>query len=198
MKDPGTILNQRRFLLEYDYQYHLLLQERKMEKKLYRSEHNRVFLGVCGGLGDYFTIDPVIIRVITVLIIIATGFFPGIVAYLIIALIIPTESSTTVTPGDSFKENINDMRNTTSSLGEDIRTAFQGKETKTGERYPITPPSQTRQTTNTAIYILGIIIIAIGIFFILNNFFGWLWSYLWPALLILAGILIIVAVARQK
>ena len=80
-----------------------------MEKRLYRSERNRVFLGVCGGFGDYFNFDPVIIRVITVLLIIATGIFPGLVAYFVIALVIPTESSTASTPRDTFRENVSDM-----------------------------------------------------------------------------------------
>ena len=31
-------------------------------KKLYRSEYDKMFLGVCGGLGEYFGIDPTIIR----------------------------------------------------------------------------------------------------------------------------------------
>ncbi|NMC12006.1 MAG: PspC domain-containing protein, partial [Chloroflexi bacterium] len=33
-----------------------------MERKLYRSESNRMIAGVCGGLGDYLNIDPVIVR----------------------------------------------------------------------------------------------------------------------------------------
>lgn len=31
-------------------------------KKLYRSRSNRIFLGVCGGIGDYFGIEPTVIR----------------------------------------------------------------------------------------------------------------------------------------
>ena len=59
----------------------------KKTKKLYRSTSNRVIAGVCGGLGEYFGVDPVIIRLIWVL----TVFFggTGLVAYLIAWLIIP-------------------------------------------------------------------------------------------------------------
>ena len=37
-----------------------------MEKKLYKSSNNKVFAGVCGGIGEYFSIDPVIIRLLWV------------------------------------------------------------------------------------------------------------------------------------
>lgn len=58
-----------------------------MEKRLYRSSENKVIGGVCGGLGDYFDIDPTLVRVITVLIFLSTGI--GFLAYLIGWIIIP-------------------------------------------------------------------------------------------------------------
>lgn len=56
-------------------------------KKLYKSRKNSVIDGVCGGIGEYFGIDPVIIRLIWVI-----GFFTGgigIIAYIIAMIIIP-------------------------------------------------------------------------------------------------------------
>ena len=35
-----------------------------MVKKLYRSQNNRMLAGVCGGLGEYLTLDPTVIRII--------------------------------------------------------------------------------------------------------------------------------------
>ncbi len=58
-----------------------------MENKLYRSEDNKILLGICGGIGEYFKIDPVIIRIVLVVLIFAG--FSGILAYFIAALIIP-------------------------------------------------------------------------------------------------------------
>lgn len=60
-----------------------------MEKKLYRSKTNRKFLGVCGGLAEYFGIDATVLRLILVLAVIFAGV--GIIAYLVAALIIPEE-----------------------------------------------------------------------------------------------------------
>lgn len=55
-------------------------------KKLYRSEQNKMFLGVCGGIGEYFGIDPTIIRLGWALLA-CSG--TGIIAYFIAAVIIP-------------------------------------------------------------------------------------------------------------
>lgn len=56
-------------------------------KKLYRLRGGRKILGVCGGLANYFDIDPTIVRVVFALI----GLFwgAGILAYFIMALVIP-------------------------------------------------------------------------------------------------------------
>jgi len=59
-----------------------------MEKRLYKSSSNKIFCGVCGGLGEYFDIDPVIVRIIWVLFC-AMGF-SGIIAYIVAAFIMPS------------------------------------------------------------------------------------------------------------
>lgn len=58
-----------------------------MAKRLYRSGKNKILGGVCGGLGEYFNIDPVIIRLLWVLFSLAYG--TGILAYIITWIIIP-------------------------------------------------------------------------------------------------------------
>lgn len=58
-----------------------------MEQRLYRSRTDRMIWGVCGGLGQYLGVDPVIIRLITVLLAFASGF--GILAYFILAIVMP-------------------------------------------------------------------------------------------------------------
>ena len=59
----------------------------KKVKRLYRSKTDKVIAGVCGGMGEYFGIDPVIIRIIWALLIFGMG--AGILAYLLAWLIIP-------------------------------------------------------------------------------------------------------------
>lgn len=58
-------------------------------KRLTRSTHDRMIAGVCGGLAEYFDIDPTLVRVGYVLVSIFSAGFPGILAYLVLALVIP-------------------------------------------------------------------------------------------------------------
>ncbi len=58
-----------------------------MNKKLYKSNTDKMICGVCGGLGEFFGIDPTIIRLIWAILALLGG--TGIVAYLIAAVIIP-------------------------------------------------------------------------------------------------------------
>ncbi|MCX7658470.1 MAG: PspC domain-containing protein [Oscillospiraceae bacterium] len=60
-------------------------------KRLYRSDRDRMICGVCGGLANYFNIDPTLVRLAWVLLIFCAG--TGILAYIIAAIIIPTESN---------------------------------------------------------------------------------------------------------
>jgi phage shock protein C len=59
-----------------------------MAKRLYRSRTDRMIGGVCGGLAEYFDIDPVIIRIIAVILLLPGGL-PGLVPYLILWLVVP-------------------------------------------------------------------------------------------------------------
>lgn len=59
------------------------------QKKLYRSRKNKIFAGVCGGLGEYFKIDPVLIRLVWVLVLVFTGIIPGVLIYIIAIIIMP-------------------------------------------------------------------------------------------------------------
>ena len=59
-----------------------------MDKRLTRSSSNRMFGGVCGGIAEYFGIDPTVVRVAYVLISFFT-VFGGLLVYLVLCLVIP-------------------------------------------------------------------------------------------------------------
>ncbi|MGD0236916.1 MAG: PspC domain-containing protein [Syntrophorhabdales bacterium] len=61
-------------------------------KKLYRSNSNKLIAGICGGLAEYFGVDPTVMRVIYVILTLITGILLGIVLYLILWAIIPQKS----------------------------------------------------------------------------------------------------------
>ena len=62
-----------------------------MTKRLYRSKKDRMIAGVCGGLAEYFAIDPVIVRLIAVLLLLPGGL-PGILPYVIFWVVVPEKS----------------------------------------------------------------------------------------------------------
>ncbi|MCP4614766.1 MAG: PspC domain-containing protein, partial [Planctomycetes bacterium] len=59
------------------------------QSTLYRSRTDRKVSGVCGGLGEYFNIDPTIVRIAMVVFIFASSIFPGLIIYFIMAVVIP-------------------------------------------------------------------------------------------------------------
>ena len=59
-----------------------------MDKKIYKSSSNRMISGVCGGIGEYFNVDPTIIRLAWALLGL-TG--AGLIAYILAAIIIPEQ-----------------------------------------------------------------------------------------------------------
>ena len=62
-------------------------------KRLYRSTQNKVLAGVCGGIAEYFNIDPVIVRLIAVVLSLP-GLVTGLIVYIIAAIIIPKAPAT--------------------------------------------------------------------------------------------------------
>jgi phage shock protein C len=60
-----------------------------MAKKFYRSRKDRVIAGVCGGMAEYFEIDPIIVRLIALSLVLSAG--GGIIAYLIAWIAVPND-----------------------------------------------------------------------------------------------------------
>ena len=126
-----------------------------MEKKLYKSSNNKVFAGVCGGIGEYFSIDPVIIRLLWVAFILMAG--TGLIAYIIAAFIIPQNPAyvpierTHVRTDEGFDD-------------EDLT------EEEIKERQRI----EARKNTRSALYTLGIVLIVFGIIIFLRSHIPWI------------------------
>ncbi len=160
-----------------------------MENRLYRSRSDRMIWGVCGGLAEYFGIDPTIVRIIAVLLAFANG--AGILAYIILAIVVPLENSQVTEPKDVIKANVEEMKETAAKLGQEIRSTFRSKE-NTAEA-----TAKARHRRRNA---FGIILVVTGILFLLPSFdfLWWLrWKYLWPLIPIAIGLMIIFG-ARRK
>ncbi len=176
--------------------------------KLYRSTSEAIFGGVASGLGNYFKIDPTIIRIVFVLLTLFTGG-GFILAYLAMWLLIPTAGSTASSAGDVVRENLDDMgarvRGTFGGYGGNGgATPTNGNPTPTTNGAPnggpnggpVTNggPSAHPYSGSSARYgILPLILICVGGFFLLSKIgvFHWLvWAW-WPLLLIGLGVLLL-------
>lgn len=131
-----------------------------MSKRLYRSRTEKMLGGVCGGLAEYFDVDPVLVRILFVVAVFAGG--SGFLAYIICWIIIPEQpltspASAAVPPAQANMQQ------------------------------PASPPSPVPDHRGSMS--AGIVLIIIGGLFLANNFmphfhFG---DY-WPILLILLGL----------
>ncbi|MGE5618892.1 MAG: PspC domain-containing protein [Sphingomonadaceae bacterium] len=60
-------------------------------RRFYRSRDQRMIAGVCGGIGEYFGVDPTAIRLIWALFTLITGVLPGVLLYFIFWAVMPLE-----------------------------------------------------------------------------------------------------------
>ena len=71
-----------------------------MVKRLYRSKKDSILGGVCGGIAEYFDIDPTLVRLLSVLIVFLGGI--GVIGYVIAWIIIPQNPEEVEEGKDSF------------------------------------------------------------------------------------------------
>jgi len=62
-------------------------------KRLYKSTKDKKLEGVCGGLAEYFNMDSTVVRVAFAALVLFTGLFPGVVLYIVLAVIMPKDSA---------------------------------------------------------------------------------------------------------
>lgn len=63
-----------------------------MSKRLYRSRTESMLAGVCGGLAEYFNLDPTLVRIGYIILSLASAAFPGLLVYIILWIIIPEKN----------------------------------------------------------------------------------------------------------
>lgn len=61
-----------------------------MQKRLYKIEEGKKLCGVCGGIAEYFNIDPTVVRLLWIFLVLCAG--TGILAYFVAAIIMPYKS----------------------------------------------------------------------------------------------------------
>ena len=136
-----------------------------MEKKLQRSRKKKVFAGIAGGLSEYLDIDPVIIRVVFVLVTIFHGF--GLIIYIIMWIVIPEE------PFDmSFTEK---GTNFSASSGNSFSDGSNvGSQSIFEEAAKAAEQANKGGSSSNGRVIVGAILILIGLIFLSEKFFPFL------------------------
>jgi len=154
-------------------------------KRLYRSAKSKVFGGVAGGIAEYFEIDPIIIRLLFVVLVFAGG--GGFLVYLILWIALPLEP---ITP---YTMNMNS--------GSSAYSDMPGDEPKPDNTADMSNPfAKPVKTENKSGLIGGILLISLGLIFLANRFlpninFGDLWPLI---LVVLGGVLIATSFAEHK
>lgn len=92
-------------------------------KRLFRSRTNKVIAGVCGGLGEYFSIDATIIRLIFVISVVVWG--TGIIVYLVMMIVMPLEGAKEAEPniGARVRESAEEIKQTAKKIASDFKDA---------------------------------------------------------------------------
>lgn len=67
-------------------------------RRLTRSSRHKMIAGVCGGLAEYFGLDPTVVRIAYVVVSIISAAFPGIFAYIVLMLVMPPPDPPTPAP----------------------------------------------------------------------------------------------------
>lgn len=131
-------------------------------QRLYRSRTNKVFAGVCGGLAEYFDVDPIIIRILFVLMVLFGG--SGILLYIAAIIIVPLKP---YSPADFEPQ--------------------QGTQS-----YAAAAPSRARNVFGYILIIGGALLLLANLeIFHFFDFIGDAFEYIFPILLIILGMAII-------
>jgi phage shock protein C len=160
-----------------------------------RRGSDRIVAGVCSGLGDYFHVEPLVVRIVFVILALANGI--GLLLYLVLWLLM--DPPTGMPAGSrQLGERIRAMGD---ELREDFRTGFSRSQSPSPETTPSTPggpggPSSPPPSHRPRGLWFGIILIVLGGYILLQNTgvlnaFHWdVWF--WPVVLIAIGLVILV------
>lgn len=147
------------------------------QRKLVRSRTNMMIGGVCGGLGEYLSIDPTFVRLFFALL--AFGQGVGFLLYFVLWLVVPAEDAVEGgTIEDRVQAGAQEITDRAKTMGEDISKG-------------------TFSSGSQAGLIIGGALIILGVFFLIDNLnIPWLsglrFNVLWPILIVGAGIFLLI------
>lgn len=147
-----------------------IADEAKRKRRLYRDPDHRVLGGVCGGLGAYFSMDPVILRIIFVILFFATSGAAGL-AYLVLWIAVPKAVNTAQRLEMRGQEAT--VKNIEKSIKEEVRESYQKfKESETYSKGKKKAEGAGDVVFNIFKVLLKVVVIIIGVVLLISGFFG--------------------------
>jgi phage shock protein C len=145
------------------------------QPKLMRSESDKIFAGVCGGIAAYLGVDSVFVRLAFILLIFASGI--GVILYLALMILMPKEEGDDLPSAQSVQHNFEQFGNDVSSGMKRARQHPQGPTIAAG------------------------LLILLGAYFLFSNLgiLGWLdGDIIWPMAIIALGVYILARRGRGQ
>lgn len=144
-------------------------------KRYFRSKTDRVFAGVCGGLAEYFAIDPLLIRLLFVVLALVGG--GGVLIYIILWI------AAQENPGPYYKSQDPARKETPQQPSPEPQPASETTQTN-----PPSVPYTKRHKPQRGL-IGGLVLITLGILFLISEFVPSVdFGDLWPILLVVIGV----------
>lgn len=150
-----------------------IASEAKRKRRLYRDPDHRVLGGICGGLGAYFNMDPVILRIIFVILFFATSGAAGL-AYLILWVAVPKAVNTAQRLEMRGQEAT--VKNIEKSIKEEVKEVKESyKKFKESDTY--SKGKKTAEGAGDVIFnifkvLLKVLVVILGVILLISGFFG--------------------------
>lgn len=165
-----------------------------MNKRLYKTNEGAMVAGVCAGLGEYFGIDPTLIRLGFVVLTFMGG--SGLLAYIVAAIVIPDKACV----DNKWRPTGDDGLYYDKTTVDDGSSGSADDATQDGNPPSASRPQILHQGNGQAL--LAYILIGIGSYMLLDRYVNWyrLASRLrpfWPAALVILGLIILVNNSRK-
>lgn len=168
-----------------------------MTRRLTRDTKNAVLGGVAAGFGNYFNVDPVLVRLAFILLVFLNGF--GLLAYVVGWVIMPRADRTAgADRAAGADRTAGAAPPVVDPAGRIVETVRQAGE-RVADGFQRLPDDKGRGSA-----IAGVVLIVLGLVFLLDRFSWWHWPHwarlanLWPVILIAVGVSLIFEAARGR
>ncbi len=159
MGEPEELINEDDFEEDQKRVYYTTRER----KRLYRDPDNAIFGGVCGGLGAYMNIDPVVFRVLFVILTLATGLFG--LLYIILWITVPKAETA------AQKLEMRGERVTISNIEKTIKEEYKNVKKSFAKARESKEFQKTRNVLDEIFQVLGkIIVVSIKVLLIIIGF----------------------------